>query len=82
MDVFLTPVRIVSPSRLGPNGDLPLYFASVQDFEFKGGGRRELKTLSVNKNKLWNLTLGCPEKAWRKQEEPFKAIVDSFLPRL
>lgn len=53
-----------------------------QDFEFKGGGRRELKTLSVNKNKLWNLTLGCPEKAWRKEEEPFKAIVDSFLPRL
>ncbi|CAN0212443.1 unnamed protein product [Pylaiella littoralis] len=54
----------------------------LYDFEFKGGGRRELKTLSVNKNKLWNLTLGCPEKAWRKQEEPFKAIVDSFLPRL
>lgn len=53
-----------------------------QDFEFKGGGRRELKTLSVNKNKLWNLTLGCPEKAWNKQEVPFKTIVDSFLPRL
>ncbi|CAM9346511.1 unnamed protein product [Scytosiphon promiscuus] len=54
----------------------------LYDFEFKGGGRRELKTLSVNKNKLWNLTLGCPEKAWRKEEEPFRAIVDSFLPRL
>ncbi|CAN0137540.1 unnamed protein product [Ectocarpus fasciculatus] len=54
----------------------------LYDFEFKGGGRRELKTLSVNKNKLWNLTLGCPEKAWEKQEEPFKTIVDSFLPRL
>lgn len=54
----------------------------IYDFEFKGGGRRELKTLSVNKNKLWNLTLGCPEKAWKKQEEPFKTIVDSFLPRL
>ncbi|CAM9273173.1 unnamed protein product, partial [Hapterophycus canaliculatus] len=39
----------------------------LYDFEFKGGGRRELKTLSVNKNKLWNLTLGCPEKAWRKE---------------
>eukprot|EP00752_Nemacystus_decipiens_P012781 g11319.t1 len=54
----------------------------LYDFEFKGGGRRELKTLSVNKNKLWNLTLGCPEKAWNKQEVPFKTIVDSFLPRL
>eukprot|EP00903_Cladosiphon_okamuranus_P005704 g5664.t1 len=54
----------------------------IYDFEFKGGGRRELKTLSVNKNKLWNLTLGCPEKAWKKQEVPFRTIVDSFLPRL
>lgn len=55
---------------------------SSQDYEFKGGGRRELKTLAVNKNKLWNLTMGCPEKAWKKEEEVFRALVDSFLPRL
>lgn len=54
----------------------------LQDFEFKGGGRRELRTLAVNKNKLWNLTLGCPEKRWRQEEETFKTLVDSFLPRL
>eukprot|EP00904_Undaria_pinnatifida_P010646 jgi/Undpi1/6711/HiC_scaffold_20.g09190.m1 len=54
----------------------------LYDYEFKGGGRRELKTLAVNKNKLWNLTMGCPEKAWKKEEEVFRALVDSFLPRL
>ncbi|CAN0293896.1 unnamed protein product [Laminaria digitata] len=54
----------------------------LYDYEFKGGGRRELKTLAVNKNKLWNLTIGCPEKSWKKEEEVFRALVDSFLPRL
>lgn len=54
----------------------------LYDFEFKDGDRRELKTLSVNKNKLWNLTLGCPEKHWPKRKDPYRTIVSSFLPRL
>lgn len=57
-------------------------FCPCQDFEFKDGDRRELKTLSVNKNKLWNLTLGCPEKHWPKRKDPYRTIVSSFLPRL
>ncbi|CAM9590270.1 unnamed protein product [Discosporangium mesarthrocarpum] len=52
------------------------------DFEFQAGDRHELKTLCVYKSKLWNLTIGCPEKSWPKRETIYKTVVTSFLPRL
>lgn len=60
----------------------PFALLSPQDFELRDKSRVELRTLAVNKNKLWNLTLGCSLKAWPKREEAFRVIVTSFLPRL
>lgn len=54
----------------------------LYDYEFKYKDRRELRTLAVNKSKLWSLTITCPEKSWAQQEEVLKVVVDSFLPRL
>lgn len=57
------------------------------DFEFEGQlgqyNLRELKTLTINKGRLYKVEGTCPVgKRWSKKEEMFRNVFASFVPRL
>ncbi|CAM9413063.1 unnamed protein product [Phaeothamnion confervicola] len=55
---------------------------SFYDFEFKGERMHELRSLCINKGKLWSLTEVAPERQWTKREQMMRTLQTSFLPKL
>ena len=53
------------------------------DYEFsKPGETRELLSMCVHKQRLWQLAAKSPEKSWKKYEGIYRNVLGSFVPKL